>query len=73
MQSIYINTYSEPNGYQLGELAKPVIEDDRDVLIKVHAGSVNPIDVKMASGVLKMVTPLEYGQSRPLEWLETLI
>jgi NADPH:quinone reductase-like Zn-dependent oxidoreductase len=64
MQSIHINTYSEPKGYQLGELAKPVIEDDRDVLIKVHAGSVNPVDVKMAKGVMKMVTPLKYSLTR---------
>lgn len=59
MQSYHINTYAEPKGYQLGELPKPVIEDDHDVLIKVHAGSVNPVDVKLASGILKFVSPLK--------------
>ncbi|KAH8698685.1 putative alcohol dehydrogenase [Talaromyces proteolyticus] len=60
MQSYHINTYSEPKGYQLGELPKPVIENDRDIIIKVHAGSVNPVDVKLASGVMKMVSPLQF-------------
>lgn len=53
MQSIHITEYTGPEGYKLGELPAPVIEDVRDVLIKVHGASVNPIDVKVASGVMK--------------------
>jgi len=70
MQSYHVTTYSKPSGYQLSELPKPAIEDEHDVIIKVHAGSVNPVDVKMASGILKQVTPLEYGSS-PCPFLKT--
>jgi NADPH:quinone reductase-like Zn-dependent oxidoreductase len=55
MLSINIPAYSKPSGYQLSELPKPEIQDPKDVLIKVHAASINPIDVKKADGILKFV------------------
>ena len=54
MLSLNTPTYSPPSGYQLSELPKPVLEESNDVIIKVHAASINPIDVKKASGILKM-------------------
>ncbi|GFG06162.1 2-methylene-furan-3-one reductase [Aspergillus udagawae] len=39
----------------LSELPKPEIQDPKGVLIKVHAASVNPIDVKKADGILKFL------------------
>jgi NADPH:quinone reductase-like Zn-dependent oxidoreductase len=55
MQSIHITEYTSPDGYKLGELPAPAIEDPRDVLVKVHAASVNPIDVKVANGAMKSI------------------
>ncbi|RHZ70325.1 hypothetical protein CDV55_107699 [Aspergillus turcosus] len=55
MLSINIPAYSKPSGYQLSELPKPEIQDPKDVLIKVNAASVNPIDVKKADGILKFL------------------
>ncbi|EFE32719.1 zinc alcohol dehydrogenase, putative [Trichophyton benhamiae CBS 112371] len=54
MLSLNIPSYSAPSGYQLSELPKPVLEDSNDVIIRVHAASINPIDVKKANGMLKM-------------------
>ncbi|KGO71314.1 Alcohol dehydrogenase superfamily, zinc-type [Penicillium italicum] len=54
MLSLNIPSYSKPSGYQLSELAKPEISDPKDVIIKVHAASINPIDVKKADGMLKL-------------------
>ncbi|KAG0154344.1 hypothetical protein PDIDSM_1724 [Penicillium digitatum] len=53
MLSLSIPSYSKPSGYQLSELAKPEISDPKDVIIRVHAASINPIDVKKADGLLK--------------------
>lgn len=53
MLSLNTLTYSPPSGYQLSELPKLVLEDSNDVIINVHAASINPIDVKKASGILK--------------------
>jgi NADPH:quinone reductase-like Zn-dependent oxidoreductase len=55
MLSINIPAYSKPSGYQLSELSMPEIQDPKDVLIKVHAASVNPVDVKKADGIVKFL------------------
>lgn len=54
MLSLNVPSYSDPSGYILSDLPKPEITDSKDVVIKVHAASVNPVDVKKADGVLKM-------------------
>jgi NADPH:quinone reductase-like Zn-dependent oxidoreductase len=36
------------------------INDPRDVLVRIHAASVNPHDVKEARGMKKIVQKLEY-------------
>ena len=56
MESYHITDYAQPQGYQFSQLPRPEIENAAEVLIKVHAASVNPIDVKMASGAVKMMT-----------------
>jgi NADPH:quinone reductase-like Zn-dependent oxidoreductase len=53
MLSLNTPTYSPPSGYQVSELPKPELKGGNEVLIKVHTASINPIDVKKASGILK--------------------
>jgi NADPH:quinone reductase-like Zn-dependent oxidoreductase len=54
MLSVNIPSYTNPSGYQLSELPKPELRSAKDVILKVHAASINPIDVKRADGALKM-------------------
>ncbi|KAL2843277.1 chaperonin 10-like protein [Aspergillus pseudodeflectus] len=54
MLSIGINSHGKPSEYQLLEFPRPEIRDPTDVLIKVHAASVNPVDLKKADGIFKM-------------------
>ncbi|KAJ5472612.1 hypothetical protein N7530_006613 [Penicillium desertorum] len=54
MLSLNIPSYSKPSGYQVSDLPKPELSDPKDVIIKVHAASINPIDVKKADGMLKL-------------------
>lgn len=60
MESYHITDYAQPQGYQFSQLPRPEIENAAEVLIKVHAASVNPIDVKMASGAVKMMTSFKF-------------
>ena len=55
MRSIHISRHTTPDQYELGEVPSLVVESPTDILIKVHAASINPIDVKKASGVTKLV------------------
>ncbi|KAF3396804.1 Reticulon-4-interacting protein 1 [Talaromyces pinophilus] len=54
MLSLNTLSYSPPSGYQVSELPTPELDDANYVIIKVHAASINPIDVKRASGALKL-------------------
>ena len=50
-QAWQIHEYSGSSGLELAqEKLIPSISSPGDVLVKVHAASVNPIDVQMASG-----------------------
>ena len=43
MQAIVHERYGRPGVLELRDVAKPVIEDDQ-VLVRVHASSVNPVE-----------------------------
>lgn len=60
MLAISVSAYSEPAGYQASEVPKPTITKPRDVLIQIHAASINPIDVKKAGGDLKLALKEQY-------------
>lgn len=53
MLSLNVSSYSKPSEYQVSGLAKPQLDEPRDVIVRVHAASINPIDVKRADGALK--------------------
>lgn len=60
MQSVGITSHTTPSEYQLLDLSRPEIKDPHDVLIKAHAASVNPVDLKKAEGVFKMALKESY-------------
>ncbi|RAO68259.1 uncharacterized protein BHQ10_004271 [Talaromyces amestolkiae] len=55
MLSINIPKHTTPDQYELGEVPSLTVEHPTDILIKVHAASINPIDVKKAAGGAKAV------------------
>lgn len=60
MFSIAIDGYSEPSKYNITQQTKPTISAPTDVTIKVHAPSINPIDVKRAKGFMKTIVQDPY-------------
>ncbi|KAI8240026.1 2-methylene-furan-3-one reductase [Colletotrichum sp. SAR 10_96] len=54
MLAITALNYTDPSGYQLSTIPQPVISDPTDVLFRVHAASINPVDVKKAAGIFKL-------------------
>lgn len=57
MTAITAPKFTEPSGYELKDVARPTIQNDNEIIIKVHASSVNPVDVKKANGVFKSFLP----------------
>jgi NADPH:quinone reductase-like Zn-dependent oxidoreductase len=54
MFSVTAPGYTDPSGYELSTVPRPTVKDKTDVVIRVHAASVNPVDVKKADGVFKL-------------------
>jgi NADPH:quinone reductase-like Zn-dependent oxidoreductase len=49
MQAIALTRFCNPTEYNLGTLPVPEITGPDELLIRVRAASVNPVDVKLAS------------------------
>ena len=55
MKAAVIYRYGAPDVFQIAEVEKPAIKPDQ-MLVKVFASSVNPIEWKMRKGMLKILT-----------------
>lgn len=54
MYAVTAPAYTDPSRYELSKVPQPMVTEDTDVVIKVHAASINPVDVKKAAGVFKV-------------------
>jgi len=59
MKAIRIQEYGGPEKLREEDVPEPRAESGQ-VLVRVHAASVNPIDYKLASGVMRQIMPLEF-------------
>lgn len=55
MRAALLGVYGPPEQFVVGDISRPMIGAD-DILVRVHASSVNPIDWKIRSGQLKLFT-----------------
>jgi NADPH:quinone reductase-like Zn-dependent oxidoreductase len=59
MKAIRIHEYGGPEKLREEDVPEPRAASGQ-ILVRVHAASVNPIDYKLASGVMRQVMPLEF-------------
>jgi NADPH:quinone reductase-like Zn-dependent oxidoreductase len=62
MKAVQISKYGSPEVLQLNEVPKPAPKDD-EVLIRIHATSVNPVDWKIRSGSLKWIIGFQFPKT----------
>jgi NADPH:quinone reductase-like Zn-dependent oxidoreductase len=56
MKAFALTRYGKQDGVAAVELAEPELHDD-DVLVRIHAAGVNPLDLKIRNGELKPLLP----------------
>jgi alcohol dehydrogenase len=56
MKAFIVDRYGSSDGVRAGEMPDPELRDD-DVLVQIHAASVNPVDLKIRDGKLKRILP----------------
>ncbi|KAL7944083.1 GroES-like protein [Trichoderma barbatum] len=54
MLAVTAPTYTDPSRYELSKVPQPMVTEDTDVVIRVHAASINPVDLKKAAGAFKL-------------------
>ncbi|MCB1309841.1 MAG: NAD(P)-dependent alcohol dehydrogenase [Leptospiraceae bacterium] len=57
MKAVLYHRYGDVNVLQMADIPRPVPEAN-ELLIEIHAGSVNPIDWKLRQGALRLIRPL---------------
>src|SRR5688572_9540749 len=58
MKAAQISEYGDPSVVKINEVEKPTLGEGQ-ILVEVHASSLNPWDSKLRSGVVKDSMPLE--------------
>ncbi len=56
MKAFIIDRYGKNQAGRIGEMPEPEVRDD-DVLVQIHAASVNALDLKIQSGEFKLILP----------------
>jgi NADPH:quinone reductase-like Zn-dependent oxidoreductase len=56
MKAMILNQYGKKNSVHIGEVPEPELCDD-EVLVKVYAAGVNPLDSKIKNGEFKLILP----------------
>ena len=56
MKAFIIDRYGKKEAGRIGDMPEPEVRDD-DVLIQIHAASINPLDSKIRSGEFKLILP----------------
>ena len=56
MKAFIVDRYKKNGAMRFGEMPEPELRDD-DVLVEIHAASLNPLDSKIRDGEFKLILP----------------
>lgn len=56
MQAFIVDRYKRNGALRLGEMPEPEVRDN-DVLVAIHAASLNPLDARIRDGEFKLILP----------------
>jgi NADPH:quinone reductase-like Zn-dependent oxidoreductase len=59
MKAAQINQYGDPSVVTIYDIDKPIISAGQ-VLVEVHASSLNPFDTAIRAGYMKEMIPLQF-------------
>ena len=72
MKAFILDRYGGPDCVRAGEMPEPDVGDN-DVLVRIHAAGVNPLDSKIRNGEFKQILPyrlpLIIGKGHAPAWI----
>lgn len=63
MLAVTAPSFCEPSAYELSTIPQPVVTEPTNVVFRVHAASINPVDVKKAAGVFKLAVKEKFVEN----------
>jgi NADPH:quinone reductase-like Zn-dependent oxidoreductase len=57
MRALLVHDYGDPDAMLIERMRRPVLQPD-EILLRVHAASINPVDWKLCDGLLKDRLPI---------------
>ncbi|KAK1827342.1 chaperonin 10-like protein [Podospora conica] len=60
MRSLAVRQYCSPSGYEVLQLPVPTIQRPGDILIRVHAASIQTGDTQLTAGMSRLFAPLQF-------------
>ena len=73
MRALVAPHFTDPSGYTLHDAPDPAVAHSTEVLVKVHAASINGHDVIMASGRTRMLQTLPLPYPIGLDFAGTVL
>jgi NADPH:quinone reductase-like Zn-dependent oxidoreductase len=58
MKAIQYKAFGNSNVIEVAEVPQPEISNENQVLIQVKAASINPLDIKLRSGIMQQIRPV---------------
>ena len=71
MKAIQYASFGDPDVMQLTNIEKPVPKDN-EVLIRIAATTVNPLDIKIRSGKMQQLIPVKLPYTPGLDFAGTV-
>lgn len=59
MRAFIVDCYGSKDGVRAGEMPVPELQED-DILVQIHAASINPLDSKIRDGDFKLILPYRF-------------
>jgi NADPH:quinone reductase-like Zn-dependent oxidoreductase len=59
MKAFIVDSYGSKDGVRAGEMPDPELRED-DVLVQIHAASINPLDFRIRDGDFKLFLPYRF-------------
>src|SRR2546427_8541567 len=72
MKAFVVDRYKSKSAVRLGEMPEPEVRD-HDVLVQVHAASLNQLDSKIRDGEFKLILPRSEEHTSELQSQSNLV
>jgi NADPH:quinone reductase-like Zn-dependent oxidoreductase len=73
MKCVSFSEYGPPSVLKLTEISSPTVTSPSDIIVRVKAGGLNPIDCKLRGGHLSSLMPVKFPAVLGLDYAGVVV